>query len=195
MPTSAQARRHNRELGVQPLPGQTQRDTGVLLFPARVFEAVQTFARKLAKGIFYREIGSPFPDNGCLLFQCSTNADLVRNGRYINFEALKDLPGVIPGMKRDKQELHDQFAMKLTVSDDQTTFVVQFTLGAVLTGVVFGCVNPGHFEQSLSDIREVAGHAGPLSVLQSGVLDDVFKQRAGARRVEATSPASASAQT
>lgn len=82
MPSASEARQHNRELGLIPLPGQSHQDTGVVKVPDALHDAVCALAAKLAKGVFYRESGQVFPNDGCLLLNWFTNVDLVREGRY-----------------------------------------------------------------------------------------------------------------
>ena len=53
-------------------------------------------ARKLAKGVYFREAGAIFPVDGCLVLNWFTNTDLLRDGKYPMFEVLKGIAGAAP---------------------------------------------------------------------------------------------------
>ena len=170
IPSAAEARRNNRELGVQPAPGQTHQEAGAVKLPAEFHNAVCVFSRKLSKGIYYRETGTPFPDDGCLLLNWFTNADIVRTGKYSAFEALKELAGDIPMLHRGATHLNDQFEYKLSISPDRDIFVLQAIFGNSFGVVVFGCTQKVHLERAFTRLQEKTGRNGPFAVLQSPVL-------------------------
>jgi len=100
MLSASEARHRNREHGLQPAPGQTHQETGLVNIPEEFHHAVSVLARKLSKGIYYRETGRPFPDDGCLLLNWFTNAEVVRTGKYVVFDLLKELQGTAPLLQR-----------------------------------------------------------------------------------------------
>jgi hypothetical protein len=100
MPSPSEARRVNRDLGVAPQPGQTHQQAGPVKVPDELHDAVCVFARKLAKSIYYLDAGTPFPNDGCLLLNWFTNADLLREGQYPVFQQLQSLAGEAPPLKR-----------------------------------------------------------------------------------------------
>lgn len=170
MPSANEARRSNRELGLRPVAGQTHQETGAVKVPEELHHAVRIFARKLAKGIFYREAGLPFPDHGCLLLNWFTNADLFRDGKYVLFDLLKELGGTAPPLKRSGQYLNDQFEYKLSLSPEKDIFVLQARFGNAFGLVVFGSASPGKLESIVARLREQTQRNGPFSVLQSPSL-------------------------
>ena len=170
MPSAAEARRSNRELGLQPAPGQTHQETGAVKIPREVHNAVSVFARKLSKGIYYREVGRPFPHDGCLLLTWFTNADILRTGKYPAFDALKELAGVAPPLQRGGTYLNDQFEYKLSISPDKDIFVLQARFGHSFGVVVFGSTLVGKLEGIVTQLRERTERIGPFAVLQSTVL-------------------------
>lgn len=109
MPSAVEARRQNQTLGLQPAPGQTHQEAGPVKVPDEFHQAVGVFARKLAKAIFYRETGCLFANEGCLLLNWFTNADFLRDGKYVVFDLLKELAGLAPPLKRGGKYLNDQF--------------------------------------------------------------------------------------
>jgi len=170
MPSAMEARRQNRELGIQPAAGQTHQDTGVVKIPDEIHEAVCVLARKLAKGVFYREAAAPFPDEGCLLLNWFTNVELFRTGQYVVFDLLKELRGDAPPLLRSGQYLNDQFEYKLSLSADKTTLVLQARFGNAFGLVVFGSSIAGLLEASVTRLREQTERSGPFAVLQSTTL-------------------------
>jgi hypothetical protein len=170
MPSAAEARRKNRELGLKPGPGETHQQTGVVNVPQEFHDAVCVFARKLAKGIYYREAGKPFAVNGCLLLNWFTNAEIVRGGKYPTFDALKELVGSAPPVQRGGTYLNDQFEYKLSISAPQDVFVVQARFGNSFGIVVFGSTLVGKLEGIIEGLREQTQRNGPFAVLQSPTL-------------------------
>lgn len=172
MPSANEARRSNRKLGIKLLPGQTQQEASPVKIPKEFHHAVCIFAKKLAKGIFYREVGSPFPDNGCLLLNWFTNADLLRDGKYVAFDLLKDLSGAAPPLIRSGQYLNDQFEYKLSLSPEKEIFVLQARFGNAFGLVIFGSTLPGKLEDIFLHLREQSQRDGPFAVLQSPSLNN-----------------------
>lgn len=129
MPSATEARQHNRKIGVSPVPGETHQETGMVKVPEEFHEAVCVLGRKLAKGIFYRETQEIFPDSGCLLLNWFTNADLIRDGKYVVFDLLKDLAGTVPPTVRSGKYLGDQFEYKLSLGAEPNVFVIQARFG------------------------------------------------------------------
>jgi hypothetical protein len=170
MLSPVEARRKNRALGLEPARGQTHQETGVVKVPNEVDQAVRIFARKLAKATFYREVGRPFPTQGCLLLNWFTNADLVRDGKYVVFDLLRELDGIAPPLQRGGKYLHDQFEYKLSLSGEKDLFVLQAHFGKAFGFVVFGSTLPGKLESIVERIREQTNRNGPFAVLQSPSL-------------------------
>jgi hypothetical protein len=169
-PSAAEARRSNRELGLQPPPGQTHQETGAVKVTKEFHDAVCVFARKLSKGIYYREAGAVFPDDGCLLLTWFTNADILRSGKYPAFDALKELAGVSPPLQRGGTYLNDQFEYKLSISPDRDVFVLQARFGHSFGVVIFGSTLVGKLEGMITNLRAQTERNGPFAVLQSPVL-------------------------
>ena len=139
--------------------------------PKEFHDAVCVFARKLSKGIYYREASVVFPDDGCLLLTWFTNADILRTGKYPAFEALKELSGVAPPLQRGGTYLNDQFEYKLSISPDQDVFVLQARFGHSFGVVIFGSTLVGKLEGMVTKLREQTERNGPFAVLQSPVLE------------------------
>jgi hypothetical protein len=170
MPSASEARRQNRELGLRPEPGQTHQETGSVKVPEEMHNAVCVLARKLSKGVYYRESGRPFPDDGCLLLNWFTNADLVRTGKFIVFDLLKEFGGTAPPLQRGNTYLNNQFEYKLSLTPEKDIFVLQAKFGNSFGLVVFGSMLPGKLESIVTRIREESQRNGPFIVLQSPTL-------------------------
>ena len=123
MPSATEARRANRKLGITPNFGQTHQETGVAKVTKELHKAVCTLARKLTKGVYYRNTGRIFLDEGCLLLNWFTNAELFRGDGYIVFDLLKEIGGNAPPIERSGKYLGDQFEFKLSLSPEQNVFI------------------------------------------------------------------------
>ena len=170
IPTANEARRHNREFGIEPAAGETHQDTGVVKVPDELHTAVCVLGRKLAKGVFYRETGLVFPHEGCLLLNWFTNADLIRDGKYIVFDILKDVGGVAPPTVRTGKFLGEQFEYKLSLAAERNVFILQARFGGAFGLAVFGSSVSGLLESGVTRLREQTSRSGPFAVLQSPTL-------------------------
>lgn len=170
MPSPNEARRNNRELGLRPEPGQTHQNTGAVKVTDEIHNAVCVVALKLAKGIFYRETGMIFPDEGCLLLNWFTNADLLRSGKYVVFDLLKELAGDAPQLQRSGKYLNNQFEYKLSLSSEREVLVIQARFRNAFGLVVFGSTLPDRLEAIVARLRAQTERDGPFAVLQSRSL-------------------------
>jgi hypothetical protein len=170
MPTAVEARRSNRRLKLTPAPGQTHQEVGAVKITSEMDEAVSTFARKLAKGIYYKDAGKTFPKEGCLLMNWFTNEQLFKDGRYISFEILQAVDGVMPALVRTGKYLNDQFEYKLSMSNELDVFILQAMFGQAFGLVIYGSIVPGKLEPMLVQFRETGQRSGPFTVLESMIL-------------------------
>jgi hypothetical protein len=167
LPSATQARQKNRALGITPGRGQTHQDVAPILVPEEMSDAVATFARKLAKAVYYREVGAIFPNEGTLLLNWFTNAEIVQHGKYILFDLLKDVEGRAVPLRRGGKYLDEQFQYKLSIADGNRVFVLQARFGVAFGLVVFGSTEPQIIEPVMEQLRDKYGKNGPFVVLQS----------------------------
>jgi hypothetical protein len=172
LPSAVEARRSNRSRGVTPRPGQTHQEAGGINVTPEMHDAVCVLARKLVKGIYYREARSIFPSEGCLLMHWFTNADADRNGRYPAFELLKQMGGNAPVLERAGKYLNDQFEIKFAMSAERDLFALQAKFGNAFGFVVFGGTVPGKLEATVERLRAATEKQGPFTILQSLTLTD-----------------------
>jgi hypothetical protein len=170
MPSASEARRHNRKFVLHPVPGKTHQEAGGVKVPEEIHAAVCALAIKLSKGIYYREAGTLFPDNGCLLLNWFTNAELLRDGKYPVFDLLKEMGGTVPLLQRTGKYLHDQFEYKLSLAPQKDVLVLQAKFGNAFALIVFGSTIPGMLESSVTRLREQSQRDGPFAILQSPTL-------------------------
>lgn len=161
-----QARKDNRRLGITPPPGETHQQQAINL-PAEFNEAIRVFARKLSKGVFYKETGSIFPGDGTLYLNWFTNAQLIANDRYPAFEILNELGGKAPPVQRGNRYLNDQFSYRISISNEHDIFVLEATFTAAFGLVVFGSRNTGQLETIIQNLKDTREREGPFQVLQS----------------------------
>jgi hypothetical protein len=167
LPSAIEARRKNRELGLQPGPGQTHQDVAPIFIPAEMSLAVETFSRKLAKAIYFREVGAIFSNEGTLLLNWFTNAELVQHGRYVLFDLLKDVPGRAVPLRRGGKYLDDQFQYKLSITPENHVFILQARFGVAFGLVIFGSTQRQVIEPVVEKLRAKYGKDGPFVMLQS----------------------------
>lgn len=170
MPSANEARRRNKEFGVQPAPGETHQDASPVKIPAEMDRAIRTFALKLSKGIYYRETATAFPNDGCVLFNWFTNIQIVQHGKYIVFDLMRELAGDVPILKRNGTFLNDQFEYKYSIAPEKHFFALQARFGGTFGFVVFGSTVPDQLESIVKRKRELSGQKGAFVVLQSPSL-------------------------
>lgn len=167
LPSAVEARQKNRILGIKPGPGQTHQDVAPLLVPEEMSRAVATFARKLAKAVYVREVGAIFPGQGTLLLNWFTNAEVVQHGKYVLFDLLKDVAGRAVPLRRGGKYLDEQFQYKLSITPENHVFILQARFGVAFGLVVFGSIAPQILEPVLDQLKEKYSKEGPFIVLQS----------------------------
>jgi hypothetical protein len=168
VPSHTEARRRNRALGIKPGPGQTHQDVAPVTLPEELKAAVNTFARKLALAIYYRDARSIFPAAGTIAMNWFTNVELVLHGKYKLFEELSHVEGSAPPRIRGGKYLNDQFEYKLSLSPDAEVFLLQARLGQSFGLVLFGSRKPGPIEETMSSLKAKHGREGPIIFLQGG---------------------------
>lgn len=172
MLSANEARKGNKELGLQPQFGQTHQEVGGIKVTTEFHNAVCTLARKLAKGIYYNATKKVFPNDGCLLLNWFTNADLFRDGTYVVFDLLKELGGVAPPLVRSGNYLNDQFEYKLALSPEQDLLVIQARFGNSFGFVIFGSTQQDRLEPMLDRLKERIKKDGPFAILQSSRAEE-----------------------
>lgn len=165
-----EARQINRRAGLIPGPGRTHQDVPFVKILPEHDEAVAVLAKKLAKGLYYRETKRVFPNDGCLLMVWFTNEDFIRTGTYPVFDLLKSQPGDVPKIVRAGRRLNDQFECKMTPRPDDGFFVLQASFGMSFGFAVFGNAQRGKLEAVVAQVLLEHGSAGVFRVLQSPTL-------------------------
>lgn len=165
--SATNARKTNRIAGVRPGPGLTHQDIPFANILPEHHEAVASLAAKLTKGLYYRESGQIFPNDGCLLMHWFTNLDLFKVGSYPVFELMKPVPGELPKISRAGRKLNHQFECKITSRPHEDIFILQAAFGMSFGFVVFGDTQSGRLDDFYEQVQAEAGSAGVLTVLQS----------------------------
>lgn len=170
LPSAVEARRSNRRLKLTPEPGKTHQETGAVKITSEIDDAVSTFARKLAKGIYYKNAKQAFPKAGSLLMNWFTNEQLFQDGKYVSFEVLKHIEGDIPALMRSGQYLNNQFEYKLSISNEFDIFILQAMFGQGFGLIVYGSTVPGKIEPFIVELRKKEQRTSPFTVLESTTL-------------------------
>lgn len=164
-PTAIEARRLNKKLGIKVVPGKTQQGMGVAKTPPEMHRAMEVFAAKLGKAIYYLDTGRVFPQHGELAMRCSGNSEIVAKGQYGLVNTLSELPGHTPLLKRGKRSINSQFEYKLSMSEKKDLFAIVATFGLGFAVVIFGSPRPGLIKNDLSLFREITGRVNQFTLL------------------------------
>jgi hypothetical protein len=167
IPTAEEDKALSEKMGIAPLGTTAEPELVPVHVPTKFDNAVHVFSAKLFKGVYYQEIGNPFPENGCILSHWFTNAHLFTHGSYPMFDALSKLAGKAPLLKRQKRLLNDQFEYKVSISEDRSLLLLQARFGRS-----FGIVSCGSGVQGLLEDHLTKGSSSSklnttFSVLQS----------------------------
>ena len=172
LPSAIEARQTNRQLGITPPQGKTHAETGVINITPEMTDAIHTFSKKLAKGIYFMHTGKIFPNDGCLMLGWFTNVEFVKSSGFIPFDVIKDLAGTIPSVVRNGKSLDNRFNYKLSISENSDLFVLQAMFGNSFGLVIFGATQVGQLEGIIQKIRLSTDKIdGTMTVLQSTLLD------------------------
>ena len=164
LPSVREARTYNRRYGIAPKPGQTHQDASPVKITSAMQTAVEVLSGKLAKAMYFREVGKVFPTHGCLALRWFTNAELLENDSYPIFQMLEGISGNAPLLKRGGMVLNDQFSYKFTLTSDVDMFVLQASFGSAFGLVIFGSGENGKLEGIMAEMA--AKHGGfPFTVL------------------------------
>ncbi|WP_038167031.1 hypothetical protein [Thiomonas sp. FB-6] len=175
--SAIEARRLNRLFGTRPGPGELHQDVAPTRLPEEIHDAMPVFAKKLAKGLFYRLFGTAFPNEGCLLLNWFTNTEWVRTQSYPMLDALAaELPSQAIPVRRSGKSLEDQIQVRVSMALDAKLLIVQATIGHAMGLVIVGSAKPGVLERELSEFLGGDRLLKAFDVLQSTIL------RGGPRR-------------
>lgn len=166
MPTANEARRINNRLGIAPPPGKTNQEAGAVHVVDEMHQAVEVFARKLLKAIYYLHTNRPFPPASRLVMRWFTNSELITNeGRYSIFDILSELEGVAPQLRRAQTFLNDQFSYKVSLSNDAELILLQARFGQGFGFLVIGSVVPEKLDTLFARLEESTQKPNPFTIL------------------------------
>jgi hypothetical protein len=175
IPTAEEDRVLSEKMGISPLGATTEPELVPVHVPTEFDNAVFVFSAKLFKGVYYQEIGNPFPGNGCVLGHWFTNAQLYTHGSYPMFDVLSKLAGKAPPLKRQKKLLNDQFEYKVSISEDRSLLLLQARFGRSFGIVVCGSGDQGFLEDHFMKRSSSSRLNTAFSVLQSPTLVKSYK--------------------
>ena len=170
LPSATEARANNRQLGIEPDPGMTYQEMGVLNINDETKAAIRVFAKKLAKGITYYETDLVFKNEGCLALNWFTNANVIGDGGYKVFKLLSHINGATPKLSRNRVILNNQFEYKFSLSNDKNLILIQAKFGESFCLVIAGCMTPGHLEGLLEKTHKgLEADYQPFEIIQGQV--------------------------
>lgn len=141
-----EARARARRLGLEPSPGQTFLDLGLVKVTAEMEHSVSLLASKLTKAIFYTHTGRIFPPGGSINLHWFTNAELLDPGCRLSVEATAGLATLRPPVTRGGKDLRDQFDYSYGVDTKEELLILHARFGDTFGFVsLAGCV-PGQLD-------------------------------------------------
>ncbi len=172
LPTAVEARRLNKQFGIEPEAGSTHQESGLVRVTDEMQQAMMIFALKLAKAIFYKCTSRVFPQHGCIVMHWATNAELVRHGEYLVQNMLSGLAGTIPKIERNGKSLAEQFHYKVSFDEDQNVMVVLARFRLAFAVTLISSPLQGSIENWLSNMVAKGHKMQGFTVLQSSEATD-----------------------
>lgn len=158
--------KHQNGFGLIPEPYDPQHQIAMTL-PPEFDNAMNVFARKLAKGIFYKETGTIFPSQGALLMQYFTNAEWPTSDESEVFAMMKAAGGDAPPVVNGKTDLSDQFWYQKCFAPQNGIFAIQANFTGTFRLEIFGSSAPGQLEAIVNVLEDVKGRNSPWRLIQS----------------------------
>lgn len=155
--SAVEARAHARRLGMQPGPGQTYQELGIVNVTDAMDECVAKVAAKFTKAVYYMQTGNVFPGDGAIMFQWFTNAQRIEHGRIALIDGLAGLAAMSPPIVRSGKDLKDQFDYRYSQGENGELHVLQVIFGEVFGFVTIFSPAPGRLEAMEDRLKERAG--------------------------------------
>jgi hypothetical protein len=163
MPNALESRTLNRKLGIVPPPGLTNQEAGPVRVTEEMHRAVEVFAAKLTKAVYYMRTNNVFPSEGRIALKWFTNSELITNqGRYVVFDLLQQLDGLAPALVRSNSLLNDQFEYKISISPDGDILALQARFGNGFGFAVFASTDRAKLDASFESISRRTGKPSPF---------------------------------
>lgn len=153
LPSANESRAMNKELGIKLPKGMTHQQSGVVKVIPAMDAAVQVVAKKLTKGIYWKETGKVFPITGEVALYWFTNTDLFTRGSYHGFEVLNTLDGYGLPVVRTSRHLNDQFKVRVSISSDHNLMALGAEFGKSFGFITFSSLVSGQMTKLLEKTR------------------------------------------
>ncbi len=141
---------------------------GVVRTPAALHRAVGIFAGKLTKGVYYKQTGRILPEDGGIMFQWFTNAQLHEHGKINLLDALSGISAMSTPKERSGKDLKDQFDYLYSVDQSGDLHILQVVIGRIFGFVTIFSQTPGRLETIEDHLNQKVGtDNGPFQFLSS----------------------------
>jgi len=138
--------------GLQPY-GDSYSDVPLLNLPEEMRSAIETFAAKLTKALYYKITKHPFPNNGAIRLRWYSNAQLLQSPQDHLEKAMKMLH-FTNEIKREKLNLRDQFDYVYSMADDNSLGMMACKLGVSLLFFVIFSIDPSVVDETINKAEE-----------------------------------------
>jgi hypothetical protein len=147
-----QKRNFSVKTGMQPF-GDSYKDVPILHLPIEIRSAIETFAAKLTKALYYKITNQPFPNDGAISLRWYTNAQLLQNPHDYLEDVMKMLH-FTNEIKREKLSLRNQFDYVYSMSDDNSLGLMACKIGVSLLFIVIFSLDPSVVDDTISKAVE-----------------------------------------
>lgn len=154
---AVEARAAARRLNIRPEPGQTYQDLGLAHVPDDMSPSVRTFACKLTKAVIWLHGKTIFPNEGSIGFLWFTNAQRLEHGQIPALESFRSITAFGPELRRNGQDLLDQFDYRYAASDDGSYYALTAVFGEVFGFVTLASPVAGLLERIDKELKEKTG--------------------------------------
>jgi hypothetical protein len=138
----------------------------VISLPIEFDHAMDVFARKLAKGIYYKETKTIFPNDGGLVMQYFTNAEWKTPDEDSVFAIMQAAGGDAPSVVNGNIDLSDQFWYQKAFAPQIGMFVIRANFTATFRLEIFGSSIPGQLEAIVARLEAARGTKSPWRAIQ-----------------------------
>ena len=141
---------------------------GIVHIPEALHRAVGILGGKLTKGVYYKQTGNILPEDGGVMFQWFTNAQLREHGKIAILDALAGMTAMSTPQERSGKDLKDQFDYLYSVDGSGDLHVMQVVIGKMFGFVTIFSQTPGRLEKIDNYLNAKLGtEKGPFRFLSS----------------------------
>lgn len=158
-----QKRRRAKKLGIKPPDGQAYGELPIVAIHPQMEVAVEVFAAKLSKALFYLHTGKILPRDSPIFFNWLTNANILADQNWLDV-FMKTLGGTA-SLQRNSADLSSQFDYKFGIDGEQRFAAFTPYFGGSFGFAALTAPDPTRLRELLARVKK-----------RKGAAHDVFKE-------------------